>query len=906
LNAGGSWKGTFTTGTENGQYSELTVVRNLFYDVDHAMLSKDGGFITAVNNTVVKANRAAVNLYEARSGQWQGKGFYGDGNIFHDVAHVFANPDWAGHPTSITMNNSIFPTIVGDPIVWIGGGNLEGVDPQLWKASSITSPYRDMRLLASSPAVGTGPNGRDMGALVPPGASIGGEPFPVTWRTAATLTVGGPDLFAYKYRINDGPWSEEVRRPGAGQAGDPLPMPPIELTNLQNGRSYTVFVLGKDSAGFWQNEQTPTASRTWIVDVSFRKLVLNEVLAINESAVSNGGAFPDMIELYYDGPAAINLAGMSLSNDPSQPAKFVFPSGASMRPGEYLVLFADNKTTGSGYHVGFSLNTAGDSLYLFDRTGELIDSVEFGSQLPDLSIGRIGPEGLWRLTTPTFGRANLPHPLGDPRRIRINEWLAAESVLFESDFIELYNPGSLPVDLGGFYLTDTPETEPDLHRLPPLTFIAGGGYAVFTADGGRDPGRVQFKLSSKGDMIALFDAAFNEIDKVIFLAQTTDISQGRIPDGADRFNFFLLPTPGLSNSTLPETIVTPFVLVPEGASKRAIIPTSAGHIPDDWKILPIFDDSAWMGVSGSPGGVGFERSTGYEPFLGLDVQSVMYGKNATCYVRVPFQVGGDLIGTFSELRLSVRYDDGFVAYLNGQEVARVNAPDTLLWNSAATGSHEASYSAFDETFDLSDQIDLLHAGSNLLAFHAMNNSVSSSDFLISATLEATSVEETGGDYPYLDQLLLLEGLRVTELMYNAPQGEGLDYIELFNVLTVPLDLAGVRFTAGIDFVLPSLTLEPGGCLVVAGDPVEFRKRYGGDIAVVGPYAGRLSNSGEEIVLKLPLPFEAAILRFRYSDRWHPITDGGGESLAIKDSTAAAVTWSDPESWTSSVPNPGRP
>jgi len=903
---GDSLSHAVTTGTENGQYSELTVVRNLFYDVDHAMLSKDGGFITAVNNTVVKANRAAVNLYEARSGQWQGKGFYGDGNIFHDVAHVFANPDWAGHPTSITMNNSIFPTIVGDPIVWIGGGNLEGVDPQLWKASSITSPYRDMRLLASSPAVGTGPNGRDMGALVPPGASIGGEPFPVTWRTAATLTVGGPDLFAYKYRINDGPWSEEVRRPGAGQAGDPLPMPPIELTNLQNGRSYTVFVLGKDSAGFWQNEQTPTASRTWIVDVSFRKLVLNEVLAINESAVSNGGAFPDMIELYYDGPAAINLAGMSLSNDPSQPAKFVFPSGASMRPGEYLVLFADNKTTGSGYHVGFSLNTAGDSLYLFDRTGELIDSVEFGSQLPDLSIGRIGPEGLWRLTTPTFGRANLPHPLGDPRRIRINEWLAAESVLFESDFIELYNPGSLPVDLGGFYLTDTPETEPDLHRLPPLTFIAGGGYAVFTADGGRDPGRVQFKLSSKGDMIALFDAAFNEIDKVIFLAQTTDISQGRIPDGADRFNFFLLPTPGLSNSTLPETIVTPFVLVPEGASKRAIIPTSAGHIPDDWKILPIFDDSAWMGVSGSPGGVGFERSTGYEPFLGLDVQSVMYGKNATCYVRVPFQVGGDLIGTFSELRLSVRYDDGFVAYLNGQEVARVNAPDTLLWNSAATGSHEASYSAFDETFDLSDQIDLLHAGSNLLAFHAMNNSVSSSDFLISATLEATSVEETGGDYPYLDQLLLLEGLRVTELMYNAPQGEGLDYIELFNVLTVPLDLAGVRFTAGIDFVLPSLTLEPGGCLVVAGDPVEFRKRYGGDIAVVGPYAGRLSNSGEEIVLKLPLPFEAAILRFRYSDRWHPITDGGGESLAIKDSTAAAVTWSDPESWTSSVPNPGRP
>ena len=49
-----------------------------------------------------------------------------------------------------------------------------------------------------------------------------------------------------------------------------------------------------------------------------------------------------------------------------------------------------------------------------------------------------------------------------------------------------------------------------------------------------------------GDMIALFDAAYNEIDKVIFLSQTTDVSQGRLPDGADRFEFFILPTPGLA------------------------------------------------------------------------------------------------------------------------------------------------------------------------------------------------------------------------------------------------------------------------------------------------------------------------------------------------------------------------
>lgn len=549
---GDSLSHAVTTGTENNQYSEVTVVRNLFYDVDHAMLSKDGGFITAVNNTVVRAGRAAVNMYEARSGQWQGKGFYGDGNIFCDVAHVFANPDWAGHPTAITMNNSIVPVIDGDPVVWAGDGNLYDVDPQLVRTANIANPRKDMQLLASSPAIGAGPNGRDMGGLVPPGASISGEPFPVTWRTHATLTVGGPDLFAYKYRINDGPWSGEALRPGADLAGDPKPMPPIELTNLQNGQSYTVYVIGKDSAGIWQSDRTPTASRTWTVDTSFRKLVINEILAINKSAVEHEGAFPDMIELHYDGPAAISLSGMSLSDDPTRPAKFVFPAGASMNPGDYLVLFGDSGAGTSGYHSGFDLGAKGDAVYLYDGTGALIDSIEFGGQLPDLSIGRIGPAGQWHLATPTLGQANLSHPLGDPRTVRINEWLAGEAILFELDFIELYNPHPLPVDLGGFYLTDTPETEPDLHRLAPLSFVAAGGYAVFTADDKFDPGHTGFKLSSDGDMIALFDATYNEIDKVIFLSQTADVSQGRMPDGEDRFEFFFVPTPGLPNSMRSE------------------------------------------------------------------------------------------------------------------------------------------------------------------------------------------------------------------------------------------------------------------------------------------------------------------------------------------------------------------
>ncbi|MCX5636563.1 MAG: hypothetical protein NTX52_02570, partial [Planctomycetota bacterium] len=288
-------------------------------DVDHALLSKDGGYITAVNNTIVHTTVAAVNMYEARSGQWQGLGFYGDGNIFYDAAHMFENPDWAGHPTSIVMNNSIFPIIPGDPVVWTGGGNLDE-DPQLLNTTNVTNPQLDFRLRPTSPAIGTGPNGQDMGGLVPAGASISGEPAPRTWKTTATLTVGGPDIYGYKYRVNNGPWSGEILRPDPDLPGTPIqPLSPIELTNLANG-TYTVYVIIKNSASVWQDESQAVASHTWMVDSTYSQLVINEILAHN-AAIAHEGTFPDMVELYYDGPASLPLAGIRITDNLNEPNK---------------------------------------------------------------------------------------------------------------------------------------------------------------------------------------------------------------------------------------------------------------------------------------------------------------------------------------------------------------------------------------------------------------------------------------------------------------------------------------------------------------------------------------------------------------------------------------------------------
>jgi len=76
-------------------------------------------------------------------------------------------------------------------------------------------------------------------------------------------------------------------------------------------------------------------------------------------------------------------------------------------------------------------------------------------------------------------------------------------------------------------------------------------------------------------------------------------------------------------------------------------------------------------------------------------------------------------------------------------------------------------------------------------------------------------------------------------------------------------LTGVRFTDGVEFVFPSLILAPGGCTVVAGDSAALQSRYGGQARIGGRYSGRPSDAGEQIVLTLPQPLEAAILRFSY-------------------------------------------
>ena len=379
-------------------------------------------------------------------------------------------------------------------------------------------------------------------------------------------------------------------------------------------------------------------------------------------------------------------------------------------------------------------------------------------------------------------------------------------------------------------------------------------------------------------------------------------------------------------------------LVPEDADKQALVPIA--DISENWKGGDAFDDSAWFDSSGAPGGIGFERTSGYQDYISLDLKEQMYARNATCYVRIPFTNDAD----YTSLTLNVKYDDGFVAYINGVEVARRNFNGTPAWNSRASSSHSDSAAVLFENIDISDFIDKLQQGDNILAIHGLNASTTSSDFLISAELLASGgssddsdpdrvMEYTGpitlphsvqvkarvlsGDtWSALNEAFyavgpIIENLRITEIMYNPPDPNE-EFIELKNIGTETINLNLVGFTNGIDFTFPSIELAADEHIVVVRNRNVFQARHGPGapgppigINIAGEYSGKLNNAGERIELQDAIG--RTILNFRYEDGWRSITDGEDFSLTIIDATNPDLSsWDEKDSWRPSTYVGGSP
>jgi len=332
--------------------------------------------------------------------------------------------------------------------------------------------------------------------------------------------------------------------------------------------------------------------------------------------------------------------------------------------------------------------------------------------------------------------------------------------------------------------------------------------------------------------------------------------------------------PGTTQQPEPPSII----LVLEEAEKNILIPS--GPIGDAWKGGEFFGVRDWMPGAGP---IGYDTGSGNGYLIDTDLTHQMDQGQTSCYTRTHFNNAIQDMNRFDIMTLRVRYDDGFVAYLNGIEVVRSNAPISPQWNSTATAENPDGAAMNFEDFDISSHLNVLNQGENILAIHGFNISPGDSDFLISSELV---IENSDSNYDYgisptaqvyiapmtLTQSVTVkaralsgttwsalnkatyavgpvaENLFVNRVMVEVPLDSDEAFVELTNSGAQTINLNLVKFTEGLDFTFGSIDLAPDAHIVVVQNREAFEARHGTDLNIAGQFIGDL-NPGENIRLE---------------------------------------------------------
>jgi hypothetical protein len=316
--------------------------------------------------------------------------------------------------------------------------------------------------------------------------------------------------------------------------------------------------------------------------------------------------------------------------------------------------------------------------------------------------------------------------LAQPRAdVVIHEFMAANNGSLvddfgdRSDWIELHNNGLTPVDLLNWSLTD--DVGNPIKWTFPSRIIEPGAYLlVFASNRNRKlpnaPLHTNFALSADGEYLALLrpDGTIATEFAPAFPRQLPDVSYG-FPQNAIVF------------------------LVKEGAACQVGVPTSLLDFQDHysgWSTqLVNLTGPSWNLMHT---GVGYDiaaEGLPYGAWIAPDgnLQSRMHNINQSAFVRIPFIV--DNPANILSLRLRMRWDDGFIAFLNGAQIASNHAPPNPTWNSGAEDNRVEALNEDWTDFPMPlSNVNLL-AGTNILAFHGLNQGIASSDFLILPLLE---------------------------------------------------------------------------------------------------------------------------------------------------------------------------
>lgn len=398
---------------------------------------------------------------------------------------------------------------------------------------------------------------------------------------------------------------------------------------------------------------------------------------------------------------------------------------------------------------------------------------------------------------------------------------------------------------------------------------------------------------------------------------------------------------------------TDTTILAAGAAAKAIVPTAAGTPGWGWQ-NPGFTTTIWQSGT-TPVGYDNKAVPTFTP-LGLTVASA-----ANYYIRVEFNIAN--VNAIDHLILRMKYDDGFVAWINGVRMIEGNAPAEKynpVWNGAASPTRSDASALQYVELDITQAKAALVNGLNVLAIQAINDSVKNDLYIVPELVNRVYSNATAGSIYYtLDgsdprdsttngpsaAAILYSGtvpvssstrirarslnagtwsgiadevynfdannLRVTEIMYNPTAGgafaaQEYEYVEFKNIGATPLNLTGYHIVAGLTgFTFPSTSLAAGAYGVIVKNQAAFEERYGTSFNILGSYgASNLDNGGE--MLTIWNGFDQEVQSFTYDDIWYPNTDGAQPgsptafSLVLRNPLdPVLLNWNNASAWRSS-------
>jgi len=480
------------------------------------------------------------------------------------------------------------------------------------------------------------------------------------------------------------------------------------------------------------------------------KVVINEVLTHTDLPAV------DAIELHNTGSADVDVGGWWLSDSDGDFKKFLIPSPTVLAAGGYVVFDENDFNTDTNDPACFALNSHGDDVFLthWDASDNLLylHTEDFGAAENGVAFGRyVRSDGtanfVAQSVNDTLGSPNAGPRIGD---VVINEVMYHAPDGRAYDYVEIHNrtAASQPLYLGSepWKLDGIGYQFPASTTLQPYEYVLviATNETAFRAKYPSVPGSVRCFGPFPGTLQNNGESARLERPDTPDAEGTPWILVDRV-----KYN---------DNSPWPESADG------DGLSLERIAPGLYGNDPANW--------AASLTAGGTPGeqnsgslisktagwryhdkgadlGTGW-RNAGYDdrswddgnaplgyPDTNPDIDTELdFGddpadKHITTYFRTRFMLGSNPADV-TMLKLRVRYDDGYVAYLNGQELARAGMPTgTIGYNTQASGS--GSGSAYEEK-DVLPHKGKLVLGLNVLAVELHQNQPTSSDIFLDLDL----------------------------------------------------------------------------------------------------------------------------------------------------------------------------